>query len=278
MLAHVAFVRNAWSAMARKSTTATVNRYDVPGLTRGLDLLESLSEDRMPATVADLTRRLALPRSSVFRLLRTLEDKGYVQVDPTGKTFVLGPRVLRLGYQFLASRDVVQAARSDVEALARATGISAHLVVRDGRDIVYVLHALGSSSFVSNLGVGDRLPAHATPTGQFLLSGLTHAELGKLYRGTRLDSTSPQTPKTLAGLMKIMAAGLATGYIVSFGAVHSGGMTIAAPVRAAGGKIVAGLDISGPDNAFDSKQIHARYKDAVLAAAVSISAQLGHVP
>ncbi len=278
MLPHVALGRIAWSAMVRKNTTGTDNRYDVPGLNRGLDLLESLSEDRMPATVADLTRRLALPRSSVFRLLRTLVDKGYVQMDPSGKTFVLGPRVLRLGYQFLASRDVVQAARDDVEALARDTGISAHLVVRDGRDIVYVLHALGSSTFVSNLGVGDRLPAHATPTGQFLLSGLTEAELARLYRGARLDATSPQTPKSLAALRKVRAAGLATGYIVSFGAVHKGGMTIAAPVRAAGGAIVAGLDISGPDDAFDSKQIHARYKDAVVATAAGISAQLGYVP
>lgn len=263
--------------MAPKSTTGPVNRYDVPGLSRGLDLLESLSEDRMPVTVADLTRRLDLPRSSVFRLLRTLEDKGYVEVEPSGKTFVLGPRVLRLGYRFLASREVVQAARKDVDALARTTGISAHLVVRDGRDVVYVLHALGSSTFVSNLGVGDRLPAHATPTGQFLLSGMTHAELTKLYRGTRLESTSPQTPRSLAALVKVMAAGLAAGYIASYGAVHRGGMTIAAPVRAAGGEIVAGLDISGPDDAFDSKQVHVRYKEAVLAAAAGISAQLGYV-
>lgn len=263
--------------MSTKNKPGTPKRYHVPGLERGLDLLELLSADRQPATVADLTRRLNLPRSSVFRLLHTLEDKGYLQVDPTGKTFVLGARVLQLGYQFLASRDVVQLARGDIEALARATGISAHLVVRDGRDIVYVLHALGSSTFVSNLGIGDRLPAHATPTGQFLLSNLSSEELAKLYRGVKLEPTSPQSPKSIVALAKVIATAAAAGYLVSLGAVHRGGMTIAAPVRDAGGHVVAGVDISGPDDAFDRREIHGQYKKAVLAAAATISARLGYV-
>ena len=199
---------------------ARTARYGVPALARGLELLESLSSDRMPATVADLTRRLGVPRSSVFRMLATLEDKGYVQVDPAGRTFVVGPRVLQLGYQFLASRDVVQVARADVEALARETGISAHLVIRDERDIVYVFHALGSSTFISNLNVGDRLPAHATPSGQFLLSDFTSDELAVLYRGIKLEPITSQTPKSLAALVKAIHAALAAGYIVSYGSVH----------------------------------------------------------
>src|SRR6266571_2201938 len=110
--------------MPKKEHSKKQPDYAVPGLQRGLEILEVLSQDKRPATVAELTKRLKLPRSSVFRILWTLEQKGYVETDASGKSYELGPGVLRLGYQHLASRDVVQIARAEIEALAKHTGIS----------------------------------------------------------------------------------------------------------------------------------------------------------
>ena len=84
--------------MSKKSPHKKQLNYVVPGLDRGLEVLEALSQDKRPATVAELTKRLDLPRSSVFRILCTLERKGYVEADASGKAYELGPGVLRLGY------------------------------------------------------------------------------------------------------------------------------------------------------------------------------------
>lgn len=261
--------------MGPKSSSKKQLDYVVPGLDRGLDVLEALSQVKHALNVAELTRRLNLPRSSVFRILCTLERKGYVLSDSSGKAYELGPGVLRLGYHYLASRDVVQVARADIEALAKRTGISAHLAVRDRRDIVYLLHAHGNSDFVSNLGVGDRLPAHATPMGQLLLSELSRDALFRLYEDDALPALTDQTPRSRSKLATAVEAAAARGYVISHGAVHAGGKSIAAPIFNAAGAIVAAIDISGPDLAFEADQIETRYLKEVVKAALAISFRLG---
>jgi len=248
----------------------------VPGLDRGLDILEALSQDRNPATVADLTKRLNLPRASVFRILWTLERRGLVDLDASGKAYVLGPGVLRLGYQYLASRDVTQTARPEIEDLAKRTGISAHLAVRDGQEIVYLIHAPGNSNFVSNLGTGNRLPAHATPIGQLLLSGLSRDQLLALYPQDKLQTLTKQTPRNRKQLIHVVNAAAARGYVISEGAVHAGGKSIAAPIHNAAGDVVAAIDISGPDMAFEAKPLETHYLKEVLKTARTISSQLGY--
>jgi DNA-binding IclR family transcriptional regulator len=251
------------------------NNYLVPALDRGLDVLELLSQDGKPATVAEITQRLKLPRASVFRILYTLQEKGFVETDPTGKTYQVGPGVLRLGYQYLASRSVVTVAQAEIEQLAKTTGVSAHLVVRDGTDIVYLFHAPGNANFISNLGVGDRLPAHATPAGQLLLSELSADEVAVLYKGRSLESLTAQTPRSRRSLLETIADAGSHGYVISHGSVHAGGKSIAAPVRDAAGKIVAAIDISGPDQAF-TKDLESGYLAVVLKTAAHISARLGY--
>src|SRR5215469_13294805 len=109
--------------------------YMVPALDRGLEVLELLSQGGQAATVAEITQQLKLPRASVFRILWTLQHKGFVETDASGKLYHLGPGVLRLGYQYLASRNIVTVAQADIVQLAQTTGVSAHLVARDGTDI-----------------------------------------------------------------------------------------------------------------------------------------------
>lgn len=250
--------------------------YVVPALDRGLAVLELLSQHGQPATVAEITRRLKLPRASVFRILWTLQHKGFVETDASGKTYHLGPGVLRLGYQYLASRNIVTVAQADIVQLAQKTGVSAHLVVRDGTDIVYLFHAPGDSNFISNLGAGDRLPAHATPAGQLLLTQLSSDEIAALYRNRALEGLTDQTPRSRRALTEAVEQATKHDYVISHGSVHAGGKSIAAPVRDAGGKIVAAIDISGPDQAF-TKDLEAGYLPDVLKVASRVSARLGYV-
>jgi DNA-binding IclR family transcriptional regulator len=250
--------------------------YIVPALARGLEVLELLSQNGRPATVAEITQELQLPRASVFRILYTLQHKGFVETDAAGKTYQVGPGILRLGYQYLATRNIVKVAQADIEQLARDTGVSAHLVVRDGTDIVYLFHAPGNSNFISNLGIGDRLPAHATPAGQLLLSQLSPDELSALYKGRSLETLTDQTPRSRRALTEVLEQALKRGYVISNGSVHAGGKSLAAPILDAAGKIVATIDISGPDQAFAGKDIETTYLPDVLKAASRISARLGY--
>ena len=109
------------------------DRYHVPALARGLQLLSQFSRERPELSGAELARQLELPRASVFRMLCTLEQAGFLERSADGVHYKLGLGVLRLGFELLASMELTELGRPVIEELRERSGHSAHLVVRDGR-------------------------------------------------------------------------------------------------------------------------------------------------
>ncbi len=95
--------------------------------------------------------------------------------------------------------------------------------------------------------------------------------------GVALQRLTNQTPTTLKALRAATARAAADGYVISRGAVELGGISIAAPVVDAAGEIVACIDVSGPEIAYDAAQIEQRYKTEVVRSAAQISRRLGHL-
>ena len=121
--------------------TDEADRYHVPALARGLELLSRFSRRTPHLTGAELAREMALPRASVFRMLHTLERAGYVERVGDSPTYRLGLGVLRLGFEYLASMELTEIGTPVITRLRDRSRCSAHLVVRDGRDVVFVAKA-----------------------------------------------------------------------------------------------------------------------------------------
>lgn len=250
------------------------NAYVVPGLARGIDLLELLAREQRPMSAVQLAETLELPRSSVFRLIQTLQQKGLIEPDATRRGFSLGPGVLRLGYRYLTGQDLVQVARRELELLSERVGISSHLAIRSEREIVCLLHVPGTAGFVSNVNAGARFPAHATPMGHILLAQLSRKQLFELYAGERLAALTDQTPTTLEALATKVARATADGHVLSRGSVEAGGISLSAPVHDSSGALVAAIDISCPASAFDEAALETHYLPSLLQTAQRISARI----
>jgi DNA-binding IclR family transcriptional regulator len=201
---------------------------------------------------------------------------GFLEEVEGTKSFTLGPRILNLGYAYLASKDIIEVSRVDLDLLRDATNVSAHLAILDRKEVLYLSCVQTRSGFLSNLNVGTRLPAYATPMGWLLLSDLTSREMSKLFGEDEFVPMTDQTPKDLGELMAKVSQAASRGFAVSRGAVEAGGSSIAAPILNRDGQIVAAIDISGPDSAFDMSRIETRDVEDVMNAAQRISARLGH--
>ena len=162
-----------------------------------------------------------------------------------------------------------------MEALRDETLVSAHLAIRDERDVLYLSCVQTRSGFLSNMNVGSRVPAYASPMGWLLLAGLPQAELEELFRKERFVPLTSQTPTSTPELVATVEAAAARGHVVSRGVMEAAGSSISAPIVDRRGTVVAAIDISGPDSAFDLDQIDGRYLAAVRAAARRISERLG---
>ena len=251
--------------------------YFVPGLRRGLLMLETLASQGEPMSVAEIGKRIGLTRSSVFRLAYTLQHMGFVEEVPESKLLRLGARVLNIGYAYLASQTLIEMARAELESLRDRTSVSSHLAILDRGEILYLSCIQTKSGFLSTMNVGTRLPAYATPMGWLLLGDRSARALGQLYPEGTFVALTDQTPRNLGDLAQRIATAVSAGHAISHGAVEPGGSSIAAPIRDRDGRIVAAIDISAPDSAFDMSVFDRDIRD-VMETAARISSRLGFIP
>lgn len=253
------------------------DRYMVPALWRGLHLLGQFNRDERELSGADLSRRLGLPRASVFRMLYTLEQGGFVERVGDGANYRLGAAVLRLGFEFLASMELTEHGRPILDRLRDVSGYAAHLVIRDGREVVFVGKSPGRIASFHSIQVGARLPAHATVLGRLLLADVDPAGLRRLYPQSPLPAFTAQTPTTHEELFDRIAHDRKQGYGVSEAGYESGISTIAAPVHNAQGDTVAAISITVPNRRVPEAELP-RLIDQVKAAAAELSARMSHTP
>ncbi len=250
--------------------------YYVPGLHRGLLTLEMVARAQRPMSITEIAAELKVTRSSAFRIVYTLHHMGFLDEASQTKQYALGSRVLNIGFAYLASQSIIELARPVLEALRDETSVTAHLAIRDEENVLYLSCVQTRSGFLSNMNVGSRVPAYAAPMGWYLLSDLGTRQLAKLFGSGPFPALTERTPQSPGDLARTIAEVADAPFIVSRGILEAGGSSVAAPIFDNSGAIVAAIDISGPDSAFDLERMESFYGPQVMRAASRISASLGH--
>lgn len=251
-------------------------RYTVPALARGLQLLRHFTRHERELSGAQLARRTGWPRASVFRMLQTLELAGFIERCGDGPVYRLGLAVLGLGFEYLASLQLTEHGTSLMEALRDRTGESAHLVIRDGRDVVFVARAAGGNARFHTIQVGARAPAHATALGRVLLGSLSAPELAELYRGQPLTAYTAATPVSLEALHAAVDADAQRGWSISQSGFEVGITSIAAPVFNQRHQVCAAIGVTVPASHMEAAQVQSLVAQ-VLQAARALSQRMSHV-
>ncbi len=264
--------------MRKHSTEENSNdKYVVPALERGLRLLGEFGRDSRTLGAPELARRLDLPRSTVFRMLNTLESMGFIERLHSAGDYRLGMAVLRLGFEYLSSLDLTELGQPVLGRLCNEIRYPCNLVLRDGRSIVYIAKVTPPTPLTSSVRVGTRLPAHATVLGRILLEDLTLPELRSLYPEDHLESFSGSTPKTVLELFNMVQVDRQRGYVLGEGFYEESISTIAAPVRDESTQIVAALGATIASGHIDAGRVDELVR-RVRAAADELSLLLNSQP
>ena len=164
-------------------------------------MIQVFSREHPALTLSDVARLTGLTRATCRRILLTLEKLGHVRSD--GRYFSLTPRVLTLGWAYLASLNLSELAQPLMEDLVERTKESCSAATLDPPDIVYVARVPTRRIMTIALGVGARLPAHATSMGRVLLAALPDDELERFLAETPLE---PLTERTITDPDELRAA------------------------------------------------------------------------
>jgi len=246
------------------------NRYVVPGLERGLRLLQLFNRQQRTLGAPEIAKALGVPRSTVFRLIQTLEQLDFLERAADGN-YQLGPAVLRVGFEYLASLELTELAAPVMQKLRDRTGYAAQLSVRDGREVVVVLKTSAVSAFASQVQVGTRFPVHATAYGRALLAGLSAAELRKLFPEARLSGASPNTPRSVAALSRLLDQDRSRGCVVSESFFERNISAVVAPVFDHNGVVAAAMGITVQQPALEPV-----LREQLVAAVTQAAAELSH--
>jgi IclR family transcriptional regulator, pca regulon regulatory protein len=244
----------------------------VQSLARGLAVIRAFDADHPELTLSDVARRAGITRAAARRFLLTLESLGYVAAD--GRAFRLTPRVLELGFSYLSSLSLPEIVQPHLEALSRDVDESVSAAVLDGADIVYIARVPTRRIMSVRITIGTRFPAFATSMGRALLAGLPDAAADAALAASDLSRLTDRTLTDPAKLREELARVRDQGWSLVDGELEPGLRSIAAPLHARDGRVVAALNVSTSATRDSVEHLLEAYLPPLLRTAAAIEAEL----
>jgi IclR family transcriptional regulator, pca regulon regulatory protein len=257
--------------------TATTNNSGFSqSLERGLAVLCAFTPERPTLGVNELARELALTRSTTHRYVATLAALGFLQQDDETRKYRLGPRVLDLGLSTLGSMGLREIAAPHLRRLTDATGLTSNLAIRDGTDVILIDRVQGQPGRQHNLEVslhvGSRIPSYCTSTGKVLLAFLPRPDLDRILERIELVQRGPRTLTNKKALLAELDEIVNSGVAVNDEELDRGLRSIAAPVRARSGDVVAAINLAIPWAPVEMAELVDRFGPTLRATADEVGA------
>lgn len=261
----------------RPEPAAEPSRQDVQSVRRAMQVLAAFTVEEPRLGVAEIAQRIGLNRTTVHRLVGTLEATGMLRRDPASQKYTLSARVLQLADIFLQQSDLRSVALPAMTALRDATNETVALHIREG-DARIVMTQVGANRDVRHMyrNIGQPIPLHLGAPGKVMLAFAAPAEIaGYLERGN-LISTTPHSVTDPATLREQLASTAQQGYAISWEERTLGVVSLAAPIFDATGAAVASVNVSGPSQRIRKQDVRA-IVPLVVNTAQEISRGIGYL-
>ena len=251
------------------------SNYVIQSVAHAFDVLEQFNGNIDEIGVTELSKRLKLHKNNIFRVLATLEARGYIEQNKVTENYRLGLKCLQIGQIFIHQMGLLLQAKATLNELVKTTKESAFVAIRKGNAIVPLdfaepVRAVRAVSFL-----GTVLPPHATAAGKIYLvfeaeGGVSHALPDRLERFTEKTITDRQL------LLDQMTEIGAAGFAVDQGEFNEDLSSVAVPVRDYTRALVGALAVIGPGHRLTPETIAKEIAPAILRGGGELSKRLGY--
>ncbi len=252
------------------------SEYIIQAVSHALDLLEQFHGDIDELGVTELSKRLKLHKNNVFRLLATLESRGYIEQNKATENYRLGLKALELGQTFIKQMGLLRQAKPILEQIVEESNETAYVAIYKEDHIVYldVVETNLTVRVVSR--VGSRLPAYCTASGKVHMAYMTDEELESSLANMKIVPHTPTTITTPEEIAAEMNKVREQGYAFDDEELDLGVRCIAAPIRDYTRRIVGAISISGPTMRVSNARTESELVPLVLKASAELSTRLGY--
>ena len=248
--------------------------YVIQSVAHSLDVLEQFYGELDELGVTELSKRLKLHKNNVFRLLATLESRGYIEQNKATENYRLGIRCLQLGQTYVNQMGLLRQARPILEDVSRQSRENTYVAVMR-RAAVVPLDVVESKlpvRIISN--VGEALPLHSTAMGKIYLA--YESEEGRRHLvGNNLEKFTDKTIGDTAALADHLKGVADKGFAIDNGEYLVDVRSVAVPIRDYTRNVVGSLAVSGPAYRLPSERIDKEIVPLVVKAGKDLSSRLG---
>ncbi len=214
-------------------------------LARGLIVIQAFTQQTPQMTISQLSAKTGLSRAAVRRCLYTLTKLGFAGAED-GTRYGLKPRMLTLSNTYTASNALSTSAQPILERMSSAYHESFSVATLDGDEIVYIARTQVAARVMSvDLHIGSRLPAYCTSMGRVLLAYLPAEQLEQYLARVVLTPHTTRTVSSVDKLVVLLRNVRRNGYALVDQELEVGLRSLAVPVFAPSGRVVATLNLSG---------------------------------
>jgi len=251
------------------------SNYIIRSVAHALDVIEEFYGDADELGVTDLSKRLKLHKNNIFRLLATLESRGYIEQNKATENYRLGVRSLQLGQAYVGRMGLLRQARPIMEALVKQCRESSYVAVVRRGGMVPLDSVDADQSIRLASQIGETLPLHCTAAGKALLAFEGEDELKALLSDGFAKHTD-RTPTDRAALAQQLKSVAANGYAIDMGEYVEDVRAVAVPIRDYARAVIATLAVSGPAYRFQAERIEKELAPMIAKAGREISSRLGY--
>lgn len=255
--------------MAKENSGLTLS------LCKAFDILNCFTPETPALRVVDITRKVDMTQSNVSRLINTMVAYGYLERADDSGFYQLGKQIITLSGVALNHSELRKQALPELYDLEQKYEVGANLAVLEKDKMYYLAHVDSRRSPRMYTMVGHTTPLHCTAIGKILLAAMEDTQITELMETAGMPSFTYNTITSLPVLMEEINKARRVGYSTEYGEHALGSACIAAAIRGRGGKVVAGLSLSGKYRGLSMQENEQEVATIVMESAALISNKLG---
>jgi IclR family transcriptional regulator, KDG regulon repressor len=257
-----------WQEETALPTIRTKDSYSIQSVDNALDVLEALCEEEDEVRISHLSEKLGMNKTSVFRLMATFENRGYVEKEPGSGRYRLGVSAYEMGQKFLSRMGLLRKARPVMEQLGRKCDEAVYLAIRRHDEVLFLdMVDTGHRVKVISL-LGKRYPLASISAGRIILAHLPQEEQGmsNKYNGktTRIPFDELQDLRV-------------NGFCLDSGIPGEGIVSISVPLLRAGAAVSGALCMVVPEYRMAPENLQRELLPHLKEAGEIISSKLGYL-
>ncbi|WP_088105891.1 IclR family transcriptional regulator [Halalkalibacter urbisdiaboli] len=216
----------------------------IQAVERALKILDLFDEFETELKITDISERMALHKSTVHSLLKTLQKHRYIEQNPENGKYRLGLKLFERGNFVIQSMDLRTIAKDYLQKLSKVSGKTVHLVVLDGKEGIYIDKVESASATILYSRIGRRIPIHSSGVGKALVAFRSDEEIEQILNHYQFNQHTPNTITDKKRFLEEIEEIRKRGYAVDNEENEPGVFCVAYPVRNHNGDIVAAISMS----------------------------------